>query len=90
MFLKNEKCPNCGHFKLYLWSPARMALYCTVAGILVVCVPVIGWLLAIVILPAEIVLTIATIVLYMVPAMRRITLKCWHCKWQSAPEPATA
>jgi hypothetical protein len=67
-----------------------MALYCSVAGILIACAPVVGWLLAIVILPTEIVLIPATLILYLIPSTRRITFKCWHCKWQEGPNPAAA
>ena len=74
-------CPNCGQYKLMRMSPAKWCLYILVFGNIFIFVPIIGWLLAIPMLIADIGLIPATIILYCMPKMRHLTLKCRACKW---------
>lgn len=75
-------CPNCAAYKLSSWSPAGLALTLFIGAILVACIPVIGWLLAIPLLLAAAVLLPVVVILYSVPKMRVVTARCKQCEWR--------
>jgi len=84
-------CPNCHAYKLFSWSPAGMSFTLLVGSIVGACVPIIGWLLLLPLLMGALVLFPTTFILYLIPAMRRVTVRCRQCEYRSSPgEVATA
>jgi hypothetical protein len=87
MFKKYKiPCPNCHAFKLVSWSPAGLLLTLLVGSIITACIPIIGWLLIIPIALLDAVLLPATIVLYLIPKMREVTVQCRQCEWKGKPD----
>ena len=84
MFLKDKTCPHCSQYKLMWWSPARMTLYLLAGSVITVCIPILGLILLIPIILADIVLIPTAIILYLIPRARRLELRCWSCKWHGA------
>ena len=86
--LKKHKiaCPHCHAFKLWSWSPAGLAFSLFLGSIITACVPIIGWLLLIPIVLADALLLPVTIVLYLIPKMRVVTVHCRQCEWTAKPE----
>lgn len=78
-------CPNCVSYKLSSWSPAGLALTFLLGSILLLCVPIVGWLLAVPLMLAAAVLVPITIVLYLIPSMRLVTARCRQCQWNGSP-----
>jgi hypothetical protein len=78
-------CPNCRAFKLWSWSPAGMCLSAVLGSIITACIPIIGWLLFIPLALADFVLIPATIVFYLIPKMRIVTVRCRQCEWTGLP-----
>jgi len=78
-------CPNCHAYKLWSWSPAGLAFSLVLGGIITACVPIIGWLLIIPLALADLVLIPAAIVLYLIPKMRVVTVRCRECEWTGSP-----
>ena len=79
-------CPNCHTFKLWSWSPAGLSLSLFVGSIITACIPILGWLLFIPLALADLVIVPVTIVLYLIPKMRVVTVHCRQCEWTGTPE----
>jgi len=86
--LKKHKvpCPNCHAFKLWSWSTAGLCLSLLLGSIVTACIPIIGWLLIIPLAIVDIILLPVTIVLYLLPKMRIVTVRCRQCEWKGTPE----
>jgi hypothetical protein len=84
MYKKHKvPCPQCHAFKLVSWSPAGLSLTLLLGSVITVCIPVLGWILIIPIALADIVLISLTVVLYMIPTMRQVTVRCRQCDWKA-------
>jgi hypothetical protein len=83
-------CPQCHAYKLWSWSPAGLALSLVLGSIITMCIPIIGWLLFIPLALADVVLIPATIVLYLIPKMRIVTVRCRQCEWTGLPASLTS
>jgi hypothetical protein len=78
-------CPNCHAYALWSSSPAGLALTLLLGSVIIACIPIIGWLLLIPIAFLDIILLPATIVLYLIPKMRIVTVRCRQCEWKGHP-----
>jgi hypothetical protein len=83
-------CPNCHAFKLWSWSPAGLAASLLFGSIITAAIPIIGWLLLIPIALADILLLPVAVVLYLIPKMRVVMVRCRQCDWLGEPQSLTA
>jgi hypothetical protein len=79
-------CPNCHAFKLWSWSPAGLALSLLLGAIVTACIPIVGWILFIPLMLGAALIAPITIVLYLIPKMRVVTVHCRQCEWTGKPE----
>jgi hypothetical protein len=95
MYKKHKiPCPNCHAYKLVSSSPAGFALTLFLGSILFACIPVLGWLLIAPLALLDLLLLPTTIVLFLIPKMRKVTIRCRQCEWKGDPisslQPKTA